>query len=150
MILDTLLNCAIYAPLHPGIDAALAFLSSPDTLHLPCGRHEIAGDKIFAIVEKGRGRGKDHSPLEVHDTYIDVQYVVSGDEWMGWAPFTDCTLDKNGFNPVKDIGFCLERPQCWLQVKPGSFAIFYPSDAHAPLAGEGEVHKIIVKVARKS
>jgi biofilm protein TabA len=30
---------------------------------------------------------------------------------------------------------------------PGTFAIFFPEDAHAPMAGEGLIHKVVVKVA---
>jgi beta-galactosidase beta subunit len=32
-------------------------------------------------------------------------------------------------------------------LQPGSFAIFFPEDAHAPLSSTGRVHKIVVKVA---
>jgi beta-galactosidase beta subunit len=32
-------------------------------------------------------------------------------------------------------------------VPAGSFAIFFPDDAHAPLATTGEAHKLVVKVA---
>jgi beta-galactosidase beta subunit len=35
----------------------------------------------------------------------------------------------------------------WVAVPPGSFAIFFPHDAHAPLGGEGRVKKAVVKVA---
>jgi len=146
MIIDKLENIAIYATLHTGITTALNFLSSPHVIDLVPGRYNIAGDDIFAIVDKCQGRGREKSPLEVHKKYIDVQYVVSGDEWMGWAPFADCRLDRDGFSSDQDIGLCVDFPQSWLQVLPGYFTIFYPSDAHAPLAGMGAVHKIVVKV----
>lgn len=147
MIIDKLANSTVYATLHPGIATALGFLASPHVTNLAPGRYDIAGDDIYAIVDKCQGRGREESPLEVHKRYIDVQYVVSGDEWMGWAPYADCSLDQDGFSSDQDIGLCMERPQSWVQVLPGYFAIFYPSDAHAPLAGMGEVHKIVVKVA---
>ena len=34
-----------------------------------------------------------------------------------------------------------------LAVSSGAFAIFYPEDAHAPLATSGPIHKAVVKVA---
>ncbi len=43
--------------------------------------------------------------------------------------------------------FFADRPETWFAVKPGSFAIFYPQDAHAPLAGTGETRKAVMKVA---
>lgn len=146
MIIDTLANSALYTALHPGIAKALAFLATPQVTSLAPGRYDIAGEDIFAIVDKCQGRGREASPLEVHRRYIDVQYVVSGDEWMGWAPLVDCSIDENGFSSDQDFGLCMERPHSWVQVLPGYFTIFYPSDAHAPLAGAGDVHKIVVKV----
>jgi len=36
---------------------------------------------------------------------------------------------------------------CWCPVPAGSFAVFFPEDAHAPMVSDGEVHKVILKVA---
>jgi beta-galactosidase beta subunit len=43
--------------------------------------------------------------------------------------------------------FFADRPETWAAVEPGSFVILYPQDAHAPLAGAGEIRKAVVKVA---
>lgn len=147
MIVDILSNKKLYTSLHPGIAIALEFLSSQDTTRLAPGRHTIAGDDIFAIIDECQGNGREGTRLEIHKQYIDVQFVVEGDEWMGWAPFTTCSLDNDGYNATQDLGFCNNKPEAWFQVRPGYFTIFYPSDAHAPLGGIGRVRKIIVKVA---
>lgn len=147
MIIDTLENRHHYGSLHAGIHCALEFLATTENHRLPPGKYPIDGDNIFAIVDHCQGRGREASPLEVHRRYIDVQYVITGDEWMGWAPLADCRLDANGFDGENDVGFCQERATSWVHVAPGSFAVFFPSDAHAPLAGSGEVKKIVVKVA---
>jgi YhcH/YjgK/YiaL family protein len=147
MILDILTNSSKYTSLHPGIATALKFLSSPGTTLLAPGRYPIAGDAVFAIIEHCEGGGRENARLEIHRRFIDVQFVVSGNEWMGWSPFSACSLDREGFSTESDIGFCNEPPKSWFEVSPGYFTIFYPSDAHAPLSGNGQVHKIVVKVA---
>ena len=42
-----------------------------------------------------------------------------------------------------------DKPDLWFSLPPGSFAIFFPSDAHAPLAGAGKTMKAVVKIAVK-
>lgn len=147
MILDTLTSCHTYVNLHPGLRAAITFLASPGATRLAPGRYPIEGDAVFAIVDRTHGKGQDQAILESHRGHIDVQYVVAGHEVMGWAPAGSCTLDHSGFNHEQDLGFFLEKPHSWFQVQPGDCAIFFPGDAHAPLAGHGEVHKIVVKLA---
>ena len=115
--------------------------------HLSDGRHEIDGDNVFALVARGQGRGPLDSPLEFHRRYLDIQYVVSGQEAIGWLPTQQCVDVKCEYLPDQDIGFFLDRPKSWIAVAPGNFAVFFPSDAHAPLGGSGPFHKVVVKVA---
>ena len=147
MILDSLQNAGQYERLHPAFAAAFAFLRrvacSPAAL--PPGRHEIDGENVFALVSESAGRGREKSPLEAHRRHIDIQYVVRGTDVMGWRPVQCCTAAKP-YDPEKDIEFHAEQPETWLEVPAGRLAIFFPEDAHAPLAGEGLVRKVVVKV----
>ena len=147
MILDVLDNAACHFALHPEFAAAFDFLKAPGAAELPVGRHEIRGDRLFAIVGKDQGKGRDKARLEAHRKYIDIQYVVSGDEWIGWRDLKTCRESGLGYSAGKEIEFYTAAPTKWFRFPPGSFAIFFPEDAHAPLAGEGPVHKVVVKVA---
>ena len=51
------------------------------------------------------------------------------------------------YDAEKDVQFFFDRPATWLAVTRGLFAVFYPEDAHAPLATLGPIHKAVVKVA---
>ena len=51
------------------------------------------------------------------------------------------------FDAAKDVGFFGDRPESWLSLPAGHFAIFFPDDAHAPLAGRGTLKKAIMKIA---
>ncbi len=147
MVLDTLGSGHRYADLHEGFRKAFAFLSQTDPSGLPVGRTEIEGDRLFAIVTKGPGRARRGAKLETHARYIDIQYVISGTDMMGWKPVSACRRPAGPFDAEKDIGFFDDDPDAWVAVHAGAFAVFFPEDAHLPLLGAGEIHKIVVKVA---
>lgn len=147
MILDTLDNRSRYERLHPGFAAALTWLTTTKFTRLNVGRHEIDGTRLFALVGRDAGKGRDAARLESHRRYIDIQVTVAGDEEIGHRPLALCSPPESPFLPDNDVAFYADRPDSWLALPPGRFAIFFPDDAHAPLAGLGELHKVVVKVA---
>ncbi|MCK4563131.1 MAG: YhcH/YjgK/YiaL family protein [Verrucomicrobia bacterium] len=146
MILDTLKNAAKYAGLKMGISEAFGFLDQPGLAELPDGKHEILGDRVFAMVAHGDGRNVSDGELEGHRKYIDIQYVISGDESIGWAP-REGLVSSTEYNAENDIEFFEGKPDSVVRVPAGSFAVFLPTDAHLPLIGDGPIHKVVVKVA---
>ncbi len=147
MILDHLDNCDQYRRLHPLFDRAMNFLRRPDMAELKHGRHDIVGEQLFALVSVGVGKGKTPARLEAHRKYIDVQFTLSGEELIGWRPTGLCKNASEPYEAAKDIEFFADRPFLWAQVPASCFAVFFPQDAHAPLAGEGPIHKVVVKLA---
>lgn len=146
MILDTLENAARYAGFKAGISEGFGFLDQPGVADLEPGKYEITGDLVFAIVEKNDGRKVEDGKLEAHRNYLDIQYIISGDESMGWSPLSDLDSSK-GYDADRDLEFFDDAPQTLVKVPPGSFTIFLPTDAHLPGVGNGPIHKIVVKVA---
>jgi YhcH/YjgK/YiaL family protein len=147
MILDTFSCAERYAGLHRRFGRALRFLAETDLESLPTGRSEIDGDDLFVILERRDGRGRDAARLEAHRRYIDIQYTIRGEEEIGWTSLASCADPDGPFDAEKDIVFFRDPPTTWLRVPHGTFAVFFPEDAHAPLAGAGAIVKAIVKVA---
>ncbi len=147
MILDHVDNWSHYAALHPGFEKAFAFLERKDLGDLPAGRHPIEGERLYALVIKEDARGRDRAQLETHRRYIDIQFAVAGADDIGWKPAARCARIDREYNPEQDITFFGDKPEAWVTTLPGTFAIFFPEDAHAPLAGTGPIHKVVVKVA---
>lgn len=108
-------------------------------------RLDVDGDRLYVLLMTTKGKGRSGARLETHRRYIDIQYVVSGTDTMGWCS-ADAAGSGDGYDPAKDIEFYAAPPALWVPVPTGHFAIFLPSDAHAPLAGEGTVRKLVVKV----
>jgi biofilm protein TabA len=146
MILDTLENAAKYAGLKFGISEAFGFLDQPGLEELPDGKHNIIGDRVFAMISHDQGRAISDGQLEGHRKYIDIQYVISGDESMGWSARAGL-VDSVEYDEEKDLEFFEGEPESIARVPPGCFAVFLPTDAHFPLIGKGPIHKVVVKVA---
>ena len=146
MILDTLEAADRYAALHPRFSEALDYLRQPGLASLEQGRHAIDEDRLWVIIERIEGRGRDAARLEFHRRHIDIQYVVAGEERIGWMPTGDCHQLRQPYDMQRDVGFFDDTPSTWLAMPAGTLAIFYPQDAHAPLAGSGPAHKAVIKV----
>jgi biofilm protein TabA len=146
VILDTLVQSGRYAGLHPLFPRAFDFLKTTPLASLAPARHEIDDDRLFVLIDRQDGRGHAGARLEAHRRYIDIQLTLEGSEEIGWLPLAACR-PRGGFDTEKDIVFFDEAPRVWLPVPPETFAIFFPEDAHAPLAGLGPLLKAIVKVA---
>ena len=149
MILDTLENHAQYSGISPRLARAFAFLRQlPEDA--PVGRHEIAGDEIYAFVQHHQTKPIAERQLEVHRKYIDIQYVASGREIIYWAPLTQLTDVTMAFDEKVDAalfnGIAEMTP---VQVRAGQFALLFPQDGHAPSCAwdaPAEVRKVVVKV----
>lgn len=148
MIADTFENSARYESLHPLFKAAFDFLRRPDVAATPEGRVELQGDALFAIVQTYETKPIHEGKLEAHKKYIDIQAILEGEEFIGYAPLKNQAVAKP-FDPEKDIGFY--DGEAWFTLfRKGMFAVFFPEDAHLPSRftdKPGRVKKIVVKIA---
>ncbi len=147
MIFDTLANADRYTALHALFPRAFEFLRNTDLIALAPGRYPIEGERLFAIVETAAGRNREQAKLECHRKYVDIQLVLEGTDEMGWRPLCDCHEPLADYSSEKDIQFFHDVPASWIATPPSAFCIFFPQDAHAPLVSEGEIHKVILKIA---
>jgi len=146
MILDRLDRLVVYGALHERISRAVRFVEETDLASLPEGRHVVDGEEVFALVSVSTGRGRSASPLEAHRRYLDIQCVLAGQDVIGYSPREDCRSVRDPYAAARDIEFFTDAPQSWMTLPAGTFALFLPTDAHAPLAGEGPVRKVVIKV----
>jgi len=147
MILDVLEQADAYTALNSGFAKAFAFLRRDDLADLAEGKHEIDGECVYAIVVKMAGRTREVGELEAHLKYIDVQYVLSGTDEMGWRARATCTQPQAEYNAEDDFQMFSDAPSAWVKTEPGSFAIFFPDDPHIPLISTDLLHKVVIKVA---
>lgn len=147
MILDALEAMDRYSAIHPGFTAAFEYLRSIDADGFSSGKREIIGDKLFATASINNGVGVSAARLEAHRKYIDIQYSVGGIDNIGWRHLSRCSGKDGVYDTERDVIFYSDIPETWFGLVPGTCAIFFPEDAHAPLAVNGNLHKIVLKIA---
>ena len=147
MIVGNIKDRRIYETAHPLFSQAFDFIKSYLEEKKPVGKYEILGDALFAMVQEYDS--KEDAKMEVHDKYIDLQFIVSGEEKMLWAPREELAIitpfPENKDTEIVEVG---DRPAT-LILHAGEFAIFYPTDAHKPgLAVDTPtpVEKIVLKI----
>lgn len=145
MIFDRIENFENYRGLGK-VYTALKFLAETDFTQIPLGKYELDGDNIYYMVQK-YDTDPDKTVAEAHKKYIDIQYIVKGEEVIAVAPI-QAEKKLTEAKEEKDVWFyeCETQP---LILKDGDFMVLYPSDLHLPGKAVNvpkEVLKIVVKV----
>ena len=81
---------------------------------------------------------------ESHEKYLDVQFLVSGRERLG---FTKNTGNYKVAEHIKERDLIFYEA---VESRPGCFCVFFPSDIHRPQVISGEamnLRKVVVKVS---
>ncbi len=145
MIFDTLENIKNYEGLG-NVYTALKFLSETDFTKMELGRYELQGDDIFYMVQR-YDTDPDKTISESHKKYIDIQFMVDGEEIIGIAPIS-CEKKETEAKPENDVWFydCKTEP---LTLIKNSFMVLYPNDLHCPGVAVNKplsCLKVVVKV----
>ncbi len=148
MIIDTIKNASKYFSVHPLFAKAFEYIQQTDLNNIEMGKYEIDGDNLKAIFssKKGMSAAESVAKFECHDKHIDIQLCIKGAEQIGWKPGEKCVLPNGGYNPDKDVQLYHEQPDMYFQLTDGQFAIFFPGDVHAPMIGDAEIKKLVIKV----
>ena len=147
MIIDTLANASKYFSLHPSFAKAFDYINQNNVATLADGIYETP-EGLKVIVNTGMGKTAESSlaKFECHDKNIDIQLCLKGLETMAWKPREKCLTPNGEYNPDKDVRFFSDAPDMSFQLTDGQFAVFFPEDVHAPMIGDGEIKKVVIKV----
>ncbi|MGG4554996.1 YhcH/YjgK/YiaL family protein [Paenibacillus humicus] len=133
------------------------------------GRYELESGKMFAIVQEYTTQPVSAQQYESHYSYIDIQYLVSGTERIGWKRYDDrlkISLNRLGEDDIQYYESETEKEFEAVQrrerragqdegsdliMEPGLFAVFFPTDLHRPCGHvhkESCIRKIVIKIHR--
>ncbi len=147
MIFDAIENAEVYYGLGEKVKRAFEFIKSTDLKSLKDGKIEIDGDNIFAIAQKYKTKDSDDGIWEAHRKYVDIQYMISGAENMGFV-LADYLEISDKYNEADDVEI-LKGLGDFVQVNEGEFVMFFPDDAHMPglkIKENEEIRKVVVKI----
>jgi len=147
MIVDHLDRAGRYAALGPSFEQAFAFLRAAHLETLAEGRHDLAGDALFALVQSYHTKAPSEGFWEAHRRYIDLQFIARGAERIGYAPLHRMRLESH--DEPRDLSV-LRGEGDFLTLTEGCFMLLWPEDVHMPglhVGSPGPVRKIVFKIA---
>lgn len=133
-----------YEAVIPGLKEAVKTINAHDPQVF--GTYSLSNGR-FSV-----GIHKSHSPegakAEAHQKFLDIQYVINGQDVVGWAPL-DSLTPAGKFDTEGDIGF-YNGPVEMIRIPAGYCYVVFPEDAHMPdchLDQPNDFLKIVVKLA---
>src|SRR6476646_5752992 len=128
-------------------DEAFAFMKNHDLEKLAKGKYPIDSSHVFATITEDPSKDFDKTNWESHRKYIDLQYIIKGDEIIGLSPVSHSVVTKE-YDEKKDVANYTATGTMQHSV-PGTFFLFFPSDAHRPNitpGGNAVVKKLVIKI----
>lgn len=148
MIFDNLNHLGKYSQVMPEIEKVLDFIQKNDLSKMANGKYEIDGTNVFASINEYKSKPEQEVKWEAHIRYADIQIITRGSEKIGFAYQPEMDI-IDPYNGDKDVMF-LSGNGSFLNLKPGTFAIFWPRDAHKPgvmnTAIQEDIKKIVFKI----
>ena len=147
MIIDCIDNASFYYGVNKRLIRAFKFLREESLAEMEPGKYEIDGSNIYALVQSYETKPEEKGAWEAHRRYIDIQYLVSGTEKMGWANLEAMTVCRE-YTETEDCLFLKGKGNFFL-LEPKNFVIFMPQDVHMPgltATNQQTVKKVVVKV----
>lgn len=129
MIYDTLSNAHLYKGINANLDTVIDYMKSHDLSKLPEGKTIIKENQAWVSRMSYQPKQQEDCRFEAHQLYGDVQIVLNGCEYMGYAPINEIMLSDE-YNPEKDIIHGTGKPLTLCQLSGNMSAIFFAEDAH--------------------
>ncbi|WP_372774032.1 YhcH/YjgK/YiaL family protein [Mangrovibacterium sp.] len=134
---------------NPELWKAVFKFMKQDLSAMEVGKYPLVGTQAFAMISEYDTKEPENAKWEAHKNYIDLQYVISGEEKMGILPLSEA---KNAmeYNEQKDLIFYGENDGELHLATPEAFFLFFPDDVHRPCIKADEsapVKKLVAKIA---
>ncbi len=146
MIFDKIDFSQKYYSINDLFPLAFDFFKKNNLNNFEAGTYEIKGKDIYLIIVDTKFDAGDKPKLEAHHNYIDIQMTIAGNFKIGWKSISECRAASMKFDEEHDYVLFDDEPDFNIKLMPGSFAIFFPEDAHMIYTPEMYVKKAILKV----
>jgi biofilm protein TabA len=149
VIYDEIGNYNQYIQLHKNFIKGFNFINQYKNKPLSDGVYKIDGDSVYANVNTYFTKEPETQDSESHQKYIDIQYVYSGYEKIGYDHINDMNQITE-YSDKEDIIFYSGVMKNWISIKEKEFAIFFPGEVHKPgiinTQKTCQVNKIVIKI----
>lgn len=112
------------------------------------GRYEISVND-YANVEIYTTKTLENAKYEAHNSYIDIQILLSGKEKIYYRDRENLNINIP-YNSEKDIVFYSDKVYGnYIQLDGSNFVMLFPHEAHAPQITASEKSEEVIKVVLK-
>lgn len=128
-------------------DKAFAFMRDHNLAEMAPGKYVIDSANVVATITEAPSKTFEKSAWESHRRFIDLQYVVKGEEKIGVSPISESKVIKP-YDERKD-GANYEATGEYYIATPSAFFLFFPNDVHRPnilVPGFDTVKKLVIKI----
>jgi biofilm protein TabA len=146
MIFDEINHIDRYYHLGRPLKDSADFLRSAQFSFQPQHTIEIGREGMIALLQEYSPTRKEDRTIESHHRFIDIQYMVEGTEYLGYA--NKDTLQSAGYDEEHDTEK-LTGSLTFLPFREGFFAVLFPEDAHMPGVKASGSTKTVKKVVMK-
>ena len=94
MITDTIQNAENYYKLGENFQKGFEFLKNTDLKNLENGKYQIDGENVFVSVQDYTTKPESEGKFEAHKKYADIQFIIKGEEKIGYTNIQNCTPSR--------------------------------------------------------
>lgn len=150
MIFDSLKHAARYQGIVPGVDRVLNEVKRYTKENYAVGSVVLEDKELFYSLNDYETHAADQGKMEAHRKYIDVMYMVEGEESIYVKPVDRLEhVTKEYDGEIDALLAEIDEDASVVRLQAGDFVVLFPQDAHAPACyagGPGRAKKIIGKV----
>jgi len=151
MIIGHIANVAEEGKMYPELlQKGLVYLQNTDFSKMAEGKYTIEGENLFATLAEYYPEAKENRRPETHEKYVDIQYMVTGEEEIGISRLSAKAEVSEVYSEEKDITFyCSVEQEGMITLSQGMYVIFFPWDIHRPccISQPGlKVRKVVIKL----
>ncbi|EFM08768.1 conserved hypothetical protein [Paenibacillus curdlanolyticus YK9] len=136
--------------MHPVLRKAIDYLAQQDMGTLEEGVYPVWGGELSARVMRYETKLKSEQPAEKHERYLDIHYVIEGEEIIGWKQDDGLNEPTQPYDAVNDFALYGDlQGERMMTLKPGMYMVLFPDDIHRPGLTESavsKVRKVVMKV----
>lgn len=137
---------------HAVIYSVLEYLRNTDFTNIADGSFPMPHMDFIVKVQRYNTRPISELHPEAHEKFIDVQFVFSGEEVLGWCPLSPELKIIQQYDPETDVAFFKKLlPESSMMLSARMYAVLFPLDVHRPCGSldddePEQVIKVVVKV----
>jgi len=124
-------------------NSALETIKKTDFSSMEDGKYHLDNESFFYLLSTYKTKKIEDRLCESHRLYIDFQYVIYGEELIGYANSDSIKRSYSEYDFAKDIElFKSVESESFFILKKDMFAIFFPYEIHRPGISHIEIRSV--------